>query len=231
MPTLLITGANRGIGLELSKQFLDSGWQVHSACRNPDNATELNSLTDKHSELLTIHALDVAKEEQITHLKEKLTDTPIDILFNNAGVYGGESGDFGSSNKAVWLDTFNINVISPMKMMEAFVDNVEKSNLKIIASMSSKMGSMADNGSGGAYAYRSSKAALNSVMTSAHHDLKTKGITSIILHPGWVRTDMGGPNGELSTEESATQLLAILSNTSIKDSGKFFDIDGSVIPW
>ena len=231
MPTLLITGANRGIGLELSKQFLESGWQVLATCRNPSNATELNALSDNYSELLTIHALDVAKEDQITALKETLADTPIDILFNNAGVYGGESGDFGSSNTAVWLDTFNINVISPMKMMEAFVDNVEKGNKKLIASMSSKMGSMSDNGSGGAYAYRSSKAALNSVMTSAHHDLKTKGISSIILHPGWVRTDMGGPNGELSVEESATQLLKILINASIEDSGKFFDIDGSLIAW
>ncbi len=231
MPTLLITGANRGIGLELCKQFLNLGWQVHAACRDPNNATRLSVLADKHPELLTVHTLDVSNTEQITALKTDIGDTPIDVLLNNAGVYGGESAEFGNSNTEVWLDTFNINVISPMKIMEAFVDNVANSEQKIIASMSSKMGSIADNTSGGSYAYRSTKTALNTVMVSAAHDLKPKGITALMLHPGWVRTDMGGPNGELSVEESATSLRKTLTNASIKDTGKFFEIDGSIIPW
>ncbi len=137
MPTLLITGANRGIGLELCKQFLNLGWQVHAACRDPNNATRLSVLADKHPELLTVHTLDVSNTEQITALKTDIGDTPIDVLLNNAGVYGGESAEFGNSNTEVWLDTFNINVISPMKIMEAFVDNVANSEQKIIASMSS----------------------------------------------------------------------------------------------
>jgi len=231
MPTLLITGANRGIGLELCKQFLNLGWQVHATCRNPDNATRLSVLADKHPEVLKVHTLDVSQAEQITALKSQLGDTPIDILYNNAGVYAGESAEFGHSNTDVWLDAFNINVISPMKMMETFVDNVANSDKKIIASMSSKMGSIADNDSGGSYAYRSTKTALNTVMVNAAHDLKPQGITALILHPGWVRTDMGGPNGELSVEESATSLRKTLTNASIEDSGKFFDIDGSIIPW
>lgn len=231
MPTLLITGANRGLGLELCTQFLDLGWQVHAACRNPDSATRLSVLADKHPQLLTAHALDVSQAEQITALKLQLGDTPIDILFNNAGVYAGESAEFGDCNTEVWLDAFNINVISPMKMMEAFVDNVANSEKKIIASMSSKMGSIGDNGRGGSYAYRSSKTALNMVMINASHDLKQRSITALILHPGWVRTDMGGPNGELSVKESTTCLLNTLTNASIEDTGKFFDIDGSIIPW
>ena len=116
-------------------------------------------------------------------------------------------------------------------MMEHFVENVAMSDRKIIASMSSKMGSIDDNTSGGSYAYRATKSALNSVMVSASHDLRHLDITALILHPGWVRTDMGGPNGEISVEESATMLCKILDNCTIEDSGKFFDIDGSTIPW
>lgn len=231
MPSLLITGANRGLGLELCRQFLNEGWQVHAACRNPNNATRLSVLADKFPEQLKTYTLDVSNAEQITALKTQLGDTKIDILFNNAGVYAGESGNFGETDTQVWLDAFNINVISPMKIIEAFVDNVADSEHKIIASMSSKMGSIADNSSGGGYAYRSTKAALNMVMTSVAHDLKTRGIGSIILHPGWVRTDMGGPNGELSVEESATSLRITLTNATREDNGKFFDIDGSIIPW
>lgn len=231
MSTLLLTGANRGLGLELCKQFLQSGWKVIATCRNPNNATRLSVLVDKYPEHLTVYALEVSNSDQIAELKTKIGETPIDILFNNAGVYAGESNEFGSSNTEVWLDAFNINVISPMKMMETFVDNVAKGDMKIIASMSSKMGSINDNSSGGSYAYRSTKAALNSVMVCASYDLKPKGIAAIMLHPGWVRTDMGGPNGELSVEESATSMRETLTKATIRDTGKFFDIDGSIIPW
>ena len=231
MPTLLITGANRGIGLELCEQYLDADWQVHAACRDPNNATRLSVLADKYPESLTVHTLDVSNAEQILSLKTELGDKPIDILFNNAGIYGSDSAEFGNTNTEDWLKTFNVNVISPMKMVEAFAENVALSDKKIIANMSSKMGSIADNGSGGSYSYRSSKAALNMTMTSAAHDLKESGIAVVLLHPGWVRTTMGGPNGELSSEESAISLRLTLSNVTLQDSGNFFDIDGSYIPW
>lgn len=231
MPTLLITGANRGIGLELCKQYIDLGWQVLATCRTPENAIELNKLQQDNDRQLTVYALDVGQESQIVDLKKQIGESPIDILFNNAGVFAAESSQFGQTKKDVWLDAFNINVISPMKLIETFVENVVKGDKKIIASMSSKMGSIADNGSGGSYAYRSTKTALNMVMTSISKDLESKDITTLILHPGWVRTDMGGPNGELSVEESAAQLIKTLSNATIKETGTFFDIDGSVIPW
>ena len=230
MPTLLITGANRGIGLELCKQYLEKNWLVHATCRNPSTATELNSLLKTHSNL-NIHTLDVSHPEQITTLKHTLNNTPIDILLNNAGVYAGASSEFGKTDSDTWQHAVSVNVIAPMQMMEAFTENVANSDKKIIASMSSKMGSISDNTSGGSYAYRSTKAALNSVMVSAAHDLKPLGITALILHPGWVRTDMGGPNGELSVKESAQSLRKTLDNCTIKDSGCFFDIDGSIIPW
>ncbi len=230
MPTLLITGANRGIGLELSKQYLEQGWQVHACCRKPKKAKELNKLANKHPQL-TIHKLDVTKEKQMDKLKKALKNKPVDILLNNAGVYAEDASRLGQSSDQAWQEAVAVNLLAPMKMMEHFKENVAISDRKIIASMSSKMGSMDDNTSGGAYAYRATKAALNAVMVSAAHDLRHLDITCLILHPGWVRTDMGGPNAEISVEESAQMLRKILDECDITDTGKFFDIDGSIIPW
>jgi len=230
MPTLLITGANRGIGLELCKQYLEQDWRIYAACRNPDKAKELRGLAD-NNDLLSVHALDVTNEEQLAALKTELKGKSVDVLLNNAGVYGLGASEFGKTDEEAWDEAVAVNLLAPMKMMEEFVENVSRSNKKIIASISSKMGSISDNTSGGSYAYRATKAALNAVMVSAAHDLKHLDITSLILHPGWVRTDMGGPNGELSVEQSAQKLRKILDNCTIEDSGCFFDIDGSIIPW
>lgn len=231
MPTLLITGANRGIGLELCKAYLKQDWQVYAACRDPDSALALKAIQSANADKLSIHRVDVSKENHIHALKEEIGDQPLDILFNNAGVYADKSSKFGQSDSQAWLEAFHINVISPMQMMETFVDNVANSEKKIIANMSSKMGSIADNSSGGSYAYRSTKTALNSVVKSVSLDLHERDITVLALHPGWVRTDMGGPNGELSVEESAAGLVENLSNASLEDTGSFWDIDGSTIEW
>ena len=230
MHTLLITGANRGIGLELCNQYLNEGWDVHACCRQPKKAKALNKLAE-NNKALTIHELEVTKEKQMDALKKALKGKPIDLLINNAGVHALGASQFGKTDDEAWEEAVAVNLIAPMKMMEHFVDNVAMSDKKIIASMSSKMGSMDDNGSGGAYAYRATKAALNAVMVSAAHDLRHLDITALILHPGWVRTDMGGPHGEISVEQSAEMLRKILSECGITDSGKFFDIDGTVIPW
>lgn len=231
MPTLLITGANRGIGLELCKQYAGLGWNVHAACRVPDEAAELNKLATDSKGLVSVHALEVTNEKQMDALKKELKGKPVDILLNNAGVHALGASQFGRTDDKAWEEAVAVNLIAPMKMMEHFVDNVAMSERRIIASMSSKMGSIDDNTSGGSYAYRATKAALNAVMVSAAHDLRHLDIISLILHPGWVRTDMGGPNGEISVQQSAEMLCKILDNCSIEDSGKFFDIDGTIIPW
>ncbi|GAA0400772.1 SDR family oxidoreductase [Cocleimonas flava] len=231
MPTLLITGANRGIGLELCKQYVQQGWRVFATCRSPEDAKELNQLVADNKDLLSVHALDVSNEYQMSELQKTLKNVPVDILLNNAGVYGYGATEFGKTQSDAWDEAVEINLLAPMKMMEHFVENVAISDKKIIASISSKMASMEDNTSGGSYAYRATKAALNAVMVSAAHDLKHLDITSLILHPGWVRTDMGGPNGEISVEESATLLRKNLTDCTIADSGCFLDIDGSIIPW
>jgi NAD(P)-dependent dehydrogenase (short-subunit alcohol dehydrogenase family) len=228
--TILITGTNRGIGLELTQQYAEAGWHVHACCRHPEHADALNALAQQHDQITT-HSLDVTNNAQIKALAKSLKQQPLDILFNNAGVYGQDDAYFGNTDVEQWLDCFLINSIAPMKMMEAFAGNVALSQTKLIATMSSKMGSMEDNGSGGSYVYRSSKAAVNAVMKSAAIDLAPKGINVAILHPGWVLTDMGGPNAEITVKESASNLRTILEGVTPENSGSFFDIDGNVIPW
>ncbi len=231
MSSVLITGTNRGIGLELVRQYLSEGWQVYATARDLLKATALQQLATDNPDLLQIYSLDVTNHEQRLVLAEQLKNTPIDILINNAGVYGQGDAFFGNTNVEQWLEALRINTIAPMKIMELFANNIALGEKKIIASMSSKMGSMDDNGSGGSYVYRSTKAALNAIMVSVAHDLKSSGITAVILHPGWVRTDMGGPNGEINVQQSAERLRSILASVHIENSGNFYDIDGSIIPW
>ena len=244
MPTLLLTGANRGIGLELCKQCIRMGWTVIATCRNPEDAKELLSLAElstkkklasnlenQKSGRLTVHPLDVRNTEQLEALKAVLKNKPVDVLFNNAGVHALGASRFGQCDDEAWEEAVQVNLLAPMKMMEHFVDNVAISEMKVIANLSSKMGSIADNSSGGSYAYRATKAALNAVTVSAAQDLKHRDIVVMILHPGWVRTDMGGPHGELSVEQSATMLLELISNADMTYSGRFWDIDGTEIPW
>ena len=132
---------------------------------------------------------------------------------------------------ASWQRTFKINSIAPLKLAEALCEQIARSEKKTIACLSSKMGSMADNGSGGSYIYRSSKAALNAVVKSMSIDLRPQGIKAVALHPGWVKTDMGGPNAEISTQESVSRMFEHLLSLTMADSGRFIDIDGSDIPW
>ena len=231
MSTLLITGANRGIGLELSKQYFSMGWDVHACCRSPKKAKALSLLEKNGRGRFFVHALDVRDEAQLEKLQEMLKNKPVDVLLNNAGIHAKGASEFGQCDDDVWEEAVQVNLLAPMKMMEYFVDNVASSQLKTIANMSSKMGSIADNSSGGSYAYRATKAALNAVTVSAAQDLKYRDIIVLILHPGWVRTDMGGPGGELSVEQSAKMLIKLIGSADMSVSGKFLDIDGTEIPW
>jgi NAD(P)-dependent dehydrogenase (short-subunit alcohol dehydrogenase family) len=229
--TVLITGANRGIGLEFVRQFARGGSQVIACCREPTSASALNTLMQESDGKVTVHRLDVANRAQREDLRRELGDTPIDLLINNAGVYGQRDATFGNIDEQQWLETFAINAIAPIKLSEALVENVARGRRKIIASISSQMGSIADNSSGGHYVYRSSKAALNAAMKSMALDLQSRGVIAAILHPGWVKTDLGGPNALISVEESVDYMRATLERVTLKDSGTFFDIDGSVMPW
>ncbi|MGI8738565.1 MAG: SDR family NAD(P)-dependent oxidoreductase [Gammaproteobacteria bacterium] len=165
---------------------------------------------DASAGAVSVHRLDVTNADHRASLVEALRDVSIDILVNNAGVYGPRDADFGQTDENRWLATFAVNVIAPMQLCEALVENVARSRRKVIASISSQMGSIEDNSSGGHYVYRASKAALNAVMKSMAIDLGPRGITAVILHPGWVKTDMGGSNALISAAESVSGMRATL---------------------
>ena len=224
---VLVTGANRGLGLEFTKQYAADGWQVLACCREPQSAGALNALAKMHANIL-IHSRDVGDFATITTLARQLKDCAIDVLINNAGVYPESS--FGDSNEADWLEAFKINTIAPMKMAEAFSPHIAKSQLKKLVTLSSKMGSIDDNG-GGSYIYRSSKCAVNMVMKSLSIDLKSSGISVLTLHPGWVQTDMGGPNGLIDAPTSVAGMRKVIADLSLVTTGQFITYDGKQVQW
>jgi len=232
MKTVLITGANRGIGLEFVKQYAVEGWCVLACCRDVAGSTELNNLAVQFINQVTVYSLDVAMHEQIECLSQELADVPIDLLINNAGVYPTSRSDgFGKTDYDAWARAFHINAMAPLKMAESFIPQITKSHLKTIITITSKMGSVADNRGGGSYVYRSSKAAVNMVMKSVAIDLASRGVISVLLHPGWVRTDMGGSNGLISTQQSVSGMRQVISNLKPENSGEFYAFDGQVVPW
>ncbi len=226
--TVLITGANRGLGLEFATQYANDGWHVLACCRDPESASELQTLRNTYSNV-QIFGLDVGNFDQIDALALQLKNQPIDVLINNAGVYPPSS--FGDSNYEKWALAFKVNAMASLKMAEAFVQHIAKSQLKKMATLSSKMGSVDDNTSGESYIYRSSKTAVNMVMKSLSIDLKPYGISVVTLHPGWVQTDMGGPNGLIDAQTSVAGLREVINQLSLDNSGQFIAFDGKAIAW
>lgn len=232
MNTVLITGANRGIGLEFARQYAADGWQVVACCRQPQQAEALNRLADQYKDRFSIHRLDVRELAEIDQLSHKLQDLSIDILINNAGVYPhAQNGEFGRISYDDWMEAFRVNTFAPLKMVEALIEQIACSQLKIVATITSKMGSIADNQRGGSYIYRSSKAAVNTVVKSLAIDLQPRGIIAVLLHPGWVQTDMGGRGALISTKQSVTGMKSILDRVTHSDTGKFIAYDEQHIPW
>ena len=232
MKTTLITGANRGIGLEFSRQYAAEGWRVLACSRNPEKSSELNKLAAQYPELIKILALDVSDHEQIERLGQELSDESIDLLINNAGIYPkSDANGFGHTDYAEWMQIFRINTMTPLKMAETFATQLARSKQKAFVAITSKMGSIGDNCGGGSYLYRSSKTAVNMVVKSLAIDLQSAGITSVVIHPGWVKTEMGGPNALISTEQSVSGMRKVIGNLTMADSGKFFSYDGQEIPW
>ena len=228
MTTVLITGANRGLGLEFTKQYAADGLQVLACCRNPQAASALQAVAANNSNI-TIYTLDVGDFAQIDALALQLKAQNIDVLINNAGVYPHST--FGDTNYDDWAAAFKVNAMATLKMAEAFVQHITRSQLKKMAVVTSKMGSIDDNTSGESYAYRSSKTAVNMVMKSLSIDLKPYGISVVTLHPGWVQTDMGGPNGLISAHTSVSGLRNVIHGLSLASTGKFIAFDGKEIAW
>jgi NAD(P)-dependent dehydrogenase (short-subunit alcohol dehydrogenase family) len=229
MPNVLITGANRGLGLEFAKQYAEASWQVIACCRKPQEANELQELAQTFSNI-NIYKLDVAKALEIEALSLVLRDQALDVLINNAGLFGN-SQTLDSLDDANWHEVFQTNAIAPVKMVQAFRQNLLASQKKLVVNITSKMGSIDDNTSGGYYIYRSSKVALNMVTKSLAVDLKAQNITVIALHPGWVETSMGGATAPTKPNESIQMMRTLIDKIDLNDSGKFFDYKGAIIPW
>ena len=225
--TVLITGANRGLGLEFVKQYAIDNYEVIACARKLNKKDGLHKLQASYKNI-SIFALDIQNFLSIDQLA-KILKKPIDILINNAGVYPDSSIDHIDYD--AWLDAFKINTLAAFKMTKAFLPHLKKGDLKKVASLTSKMGSIDDNSGGGEYLYRSSKAALNMVMKSLSIDLKPYNLSLITLHPGWVRTDMGGPNGLIDADESVAGMKRQIEKLSVKTTGQFIAYDGKKIPW
>lgn len=225
---VLITGTNRGIGLEFVKQYAQDGWKVIACCRNPDAAIELQAVANSYPGI-RIFRLDVEDFTQIDHLALQLGGESIDVLINNAGIY--PESHWGGVDIDAWVKAFKVNCMAPLKMAEAFTPHISKSQLKKIATLSSKMGSIADNTSGGSYIYRTSKVAANMAMKSLSIDLKAFGIAVVTLHPGWVLTEMGGANALIDTQESVSGLRKVIDRLNLSSTGQFVAYDGKEIPW
>ncbi|AKR43936.1 SDR family oxidoreductase [Methylophilus sp. TWE2] len=226
--TILITGANRGIGLEYVRQYAESGNQVYATVRDLAQATSLQQLAAEYSNIEVL-ALDVADIAAIRELAGQLSAITVDILISNAGTYPESS--FGKTDPQAWLHAFQVNTLTTYYLAEAFLPQLRRASQAKLIAMTSKMGSIEDNSSGGEYIYRSSKTALNMVVKSLALDLKEFNIAVAALHPGWVRTDMGGPNGLIDTATSVRGLRQVIEQLTCEQSGQFIAYDGKLIPW
>lgn len=232
MATILITGSNRGLGLELARQYAQDGWRVHATCRRPAEADALRDLAAAWPHI-AIHHLDVTSAEDIRALVRELADTPLDILFNNAGVFLEEGYRLpvpGAIRYDQWLRCFEVNTLGAVRMTEALVDHVARSDRRLVAVMTSHMGSIADIETEGSYYYRSSKAALNAAMRGLALALRPRGVGVLLLHPGGVLTRMGPSNG-MPAEESVRGLRKVIDDFTLPDSGTFWRFDGRPMPW
>jgi len=227
MPSVLVTGANRGIGLEFARQYADASWRVFATCRDPSHATHLKGLGGD----IRVHALDIGDFERMDALARELGDQAIDVLVNNAGVYGPGPQMLESLDYEGWAETFRIDCMAQLRMSRAFLDHVARSERKVIVAITSKMGSIGDNASGGGYIYRASKAALNAAFRSLAIDLAPRGVIAAVIHPGWVKTDMGGRNAPIGADESVSAMRRLIARFTAKDSGRFWAFDGAEIAW
>ena len=229
MPSILITGVNRGLGLEFAKQYAEAGYRVFAGVRNPEGASELRALATREPRV-SVHALEVSEERSVQSLAKELASEPIDILLNNAGWYGPKQQSVGKLDFEGFLETLRINTVAPLRMVDAFLPHVDKSQRKLLIAITSGMGSIAES-SGGYYAYRASKAALNMSFHNLALDLKARGVISVVINPGWVKTDMGGPGAQLEPSQSIGMMRKIFDGLTLADSGNFLNYRGGTLPW
>jgi NAD(P)-dependent dehydrogenase (short-subunit alcohol dehydrogenase family) len=221
---VLVTGANRGLGLEFARQYREAGWQVIGTARKPDTATELQELG------VTVVQLDVTDVNSVARMAADLDGQPIDLLINNAGVLSMQDTlPQTDIEAAAWA--MNVNTLGPMRVSQALLPNLSEGKGKTIVSISSGLGSLELNGGGRFYGYRESKAALNMFARSLAAELRDEGFIVIVMDPGWVQTDMGGPNATLTPEQSISGVRAVIDGLAAEDTGTFKKHNGETVPW
>lgn len=232
--TVLITGANRGLGLGLARVYLDDGWKVIAVNRR--SSAELDAL---QNDWLDIRLCDLTDDAQLGNIADTLAGQPLDVLIHNAGrMINASAGQttgsvqgFGHFDRSSWRRVFDINVFTAMHLAELFAENLELAERGRIVILSSMLGSMTMNTHGGTYAYRASKAGVNAIVKSLSIDLAERGIIALAQHPGWVKTDMGGQGADIDIQTSVTGIKAVIDRLTPQDSGKFLSYDGSEMPW
>jgi NAD(P)-dependent dehydrogenase (short-subunit alcohol dehydrogenase family) len=227
MPTILITGANRGLGFELAHQYAAHGWRVLAACRDTGTAKALRVLPGD----VAVHRLDLAIPDHASELAEALSGEAIDVLVSNAAMGSPERTALGDMDYRKWEEAFRINAIAPFRLAEAFQPHVAASSRRVMLFVSTRAASISDMLSAGRYVYRSSKAALNAVVKSLAIDLLPKRIICVALHPGWVRTDMGGPEAPIAPAASVAAIRALVDRLEPHHNGRFLNYDGGELRW
>ena len=223
MATVLVTGCDTGLGVEFARQYAADGHRVIAACLDPAKAAETSAVRGK----IEVVGLDVTDHAAIERLAERLKSDPIDILLNNAGI-GRPHPPFGATDYALWRRILETNLVGPMKMAESFVEHVARSELKVMAFVSSRMGSIASNNSGGSYAYRSSKAGLNMIIKSLAVDLAPREICVLALHPGWAATE---PGGRVPVDESVAGMRGVIRRAGRHHTGSFVTYHDQPLAW
>jgi NAD(P)-dependent dehydrogenase (short-subunit alcohol dehydrogenase family) len=227
--TWFVTGASRGIGLALVNELLRRGYNVIGACRNPDGERDFWEIKRDYKERFDSVRLDVTDLESIRSAALHLRDRTIDVLINNAGILKGADECLENLDLDIVRQSFEVNTIGPMQVTKEFLSNLQKSGSPKVINMTSLMGSISDNKSGGYYAYRMSKTALNMFGSCLAKELPRSVVLS--MHPGWVKTAMGGPKAPTEALESAVGIIDMVERATLKDSGHYFDYKGQKLPW
>lgn len=230
MSTVLVTGANRGIGLALVAAYAERGDDVIATVRDPNRLHDLAATIEAHPGRVEVHRLAVTEPASITALAERLEGRTIDVLINNAGIIGPDRQTTLDMDFAGWLETFRVNTMAPLAVAQALLPNLRRADHAKILTVSSGMGSLSNTKSDHV-AYRASKAAVNKVMQCLATDLADEGIVVAVCHPGWVKTEMGGAEADITPEMSATGIQRIVDRMTLARSPVFHVWDGGVLPW
>lgn len=233
--TALVTGANRGLGFEWVRQLVEDVDHLFAACRQPEEAQMLTDLADVHSETIDVIALDVTDASAISRVADRVERVvgTLDLLINNAGTNGGGSGDrFGTVDADTMMNVLRVNTVAPHLMTQAFAELIRTDeNEAIVVNVTSQLGSISRTSGGGWHSYKASKAALNMCTRLQAGAFEQDSVTVVAMHPGWVRTDMGGSNARLAPEESVNGMIDVISNLTPDDAGRFLTYEGQELPW